>query len=81
MKQLFLVIFILFGSVAKAQFFEKNAIYLSNSGLIGNYFGLSSSLSFIHKENFMVEVGEWAWPKGQWINPQTTAVDYSVPLP
>jgi hypothetical protein len=57
MKQLFLVIFILFGSVAKAQFFEKNAIYLSNSGLIGNYFGLSSSLNFIHKENFMVEVG------------------------
>jgi len=57
MKYVFLVIFVLMCSVGKAQFSENNAIYLSNSGIIGNYFGLSSSLTYIYKENFIMEVG------------------------
>ncbi|REG94499.1 hypothetical protein C8N25_101328 [Algoriphagus antarcticus] len=73
MKYLFVVIFILFCSGAKAQFLKKNAIYLSNSALIGNYFGLSSSLNYIHKENFMIEVGVMGLAK----RPMDRPADYN----
>ncbi|WP_194775359.1 hypothetical protein [Pararhodonellum marinum] len=58
MKLTFLLgFFFLICQGVKAQFSENNAIYLSQSAFVGNYFGATMSLNYIHKENLVVELG------------------------
>ncbi|MFV0482539.1 MAG: hypothetical protein ACK5MG_00385 [Bacteroidales bacterium] len=64
-------------NIAKAQFGDNNAIYLSAEGNIGNYFGCDLNLNYVCKEKYSFKLGYIANTRKAKSQPE----DYTVGAP
>lgn len=77
MKNLLLILFLFFSSLAaNAQFSENNAIYYSGSLELGNYLGIDMNANYVLKEKYSFRLGFAGFVR----NPKAAPSDYSSGL-
>lgn len=58
MRQFLTLLFVLAcGSIAKAQFTDNHAIYMTVESGAGNYFSSNLNLNYVYKENYSLKIG------------------------